>query len=214
MHAKINILIHGFGGAPDELRYLADYLERRGQAVVLVSLEGQRHGQWLRSALKIMAGAVKDGGKVNLIGFSMGGLIAANLAAAFPASVNKIVLINTPIYFWNFKIILTDVFRGDRERMKYYFANIKNSGPGPALEFLKILAKSKRVLRKATAPALILQCERDETVRPKSAVYLKAGLGGATWLKRYKGGCHQVFFERGGLRERICFDVLLFLENY
>lgn len=215
----INIIVHGFGGEPGDIQYLADYLVKNDVNISIVSLAG--HGgtkkelwattyeDWIGSVRDEVEKHLAAASKVNLIGFSMGGLISANLAAMLP--VDKIVLINSPIFVWNLKIILMDIFKGDREKIAYYMASSKKTGAKPALEFLKLLSKTKGVLGEVKASSLILQCTADETVRHKSAAYLKKKLGEKASLKYYEGGCHQVFLRAEDLRDEVCGDVARFV---
>jgi len=214
------ILIHGFAGKTADVLYPADFLRARGHDTDVVGLAGHgktrrelaasRHTDWIESAVKAVAQHERNHDKINLIGFSMGGLIAVHVAARL--KINKIVFVNTPIYFWNIKIITEDVLRGDRERMAYYAGAVRGAGPGPAIEFLKILVKTKPMLANITCPALILQCMRDETVRPKSVAFIKERIGTHAKMIIYEGGCHHVFGQTlHDMRGTACADIHNFL---
>jgi carboxylesterase len=99
------ILLHGFGGSPYDLRGLAELLAARGFRAVVPALPGQtstsfayRRGQvspavysdWLLNLIK--EEAALSGGPPMLVGFSMGGALAAIAAADYP--VGKLVLIS------------------------------------------------------------------------------------------------------------------------
>src|SRR6476469_3635383 len=86
------LLIHGFTGSPPEMRWLGTYLAERGVHVNGVRLAG--HGtrpeelndltwrDWLRSASEGLEKLKRNGRKVVIIGFSMGGLLGMQLCAA------------------------------------------------------------------------------------------------------------------------------------
>ncbi|MCL2573195.1 MAG: alpha/beta fold hydrolase [Defluviitaleaceae bacterium] len=219
---ETNILIHGFGGHIGETQYLSDYLRTRGLATHDIALAGHgkarrelvatTHKDWIESARAEVARLLCEYERVNLIGFSMGGLISAHLAMEFGAQrVGKIVFINTPIYFWNPKIIARDIISRDREKIEYYKKSIRNTTGRPTMEFLRMLSRSKRMFSDALPPSLVLQCMDDESVRHKSAAYIKERIGECAMLKYYDGGCHTVLMQDGELREVVCKDVYGFV---
>ncbi|MCL2397273.1 MAG: alpha/beta fold hydrolase [Defluviitaleaceae bacterium] len=219
MGTEINVIIHGFGGRVDDVQYLANHLHSRGLDVHTVPLAGHggsrkdllatSHTDWIQSAMAEVDRLAEQYDKINLIGFSMGGLIGLHLAAAH--NVNKMVFVNTPIYFWNPKIIAADVLRLDKEKIAYYAASTRSTGPKPGINFLQMLVASKKILSSVDFPCLVLQCTHDEAVRPKSAAYLKEKLGEQTRVKHYNGGCHQVFVKATELRDEVCGDVYEFI---
>ncbi|MDR2182932.1 MAG: alpha/beta fold hydrolase [Clostridiales bacterium] len=227
MKSEINIIIHGFGGSTAEIAYLADFLRAKGANVHVVALAGHggtkrrlaqtTHSDWIASARDQVAKLADIYDKINLMGFSMGGLISAHLAAEFGAEkIGKIVFINTPIYFWNVKIIAGDVMRRDTERIAYYANSASRVGAKSAVEFLRILSRSKRLLARADMPmpaSLILQCMDDESVRHKSAGYIKDRLGAAATLKYYEGGRHLIFTQNTALRDIVCGDIYSFINR-
>lgn len=89
------VLIHGLGGAPSEMRYLAKYLQRQGYTVSVPLLAG--HGgdedqllrstwqQWLESVAAAEAALRTRVRRVHAAGVCIGGALAVALAAARPA---------------------------------------------------------------------------------------------------------------------------------
>jgi carboxylesterase len=222
MKSEINILIHGFSGNTGDIAYLGDFLRKKGRDIHLVALAGHggtkkqlatsTHADWIGSAKNEVAKFVDHYEKINLMGFSMGGLICATLAADFGAEkIGKIVFINSPIYFWNGKIIVKDITSRDKEKIAYYKNSAKSTGPKPAVEFLRMLSHAKGLLADTMPPSLILQCMDDESVRHKSAAYLKEKLGARATVKYYQGGCHQIFVRESDLREALCADIYDFI---
>lgn len=84
------LLIHGFSGSPAEMKGLGDYLNQKGLTVLAVKLAG--HGSdskdmaatslkdWMESAENGYKELSRDCKRVFIIGFSMGGLLAVELA--------------------------------------------------------------------------------------------------------------------------------------
>ena len=222
MASEINIIIHGFGGSVADVIYLADFLNAKGMNIHVAALAGHGGGKkqlaatshldWIASAKAAVDKFADKYDKINLLGFSMGGLIAANLAADFGVEkIGKIVFVNTPIYFWNGKIIARDIIGRDRQRIAYYRASARGLAAKSGVDFLRILAHSKRLLANTMPPSLILQCMDDEAVRHKSAGYIKARLGENATVKYYEGGCHLIFAEDVPLRDIACADIYDFI---
>ncbi|HMQ33119.1 MAG TPA: alpha/beta fold hydrolase [Chloroflexaceae bacterium] len=98
------LLIHGFGGSPDEMRGLGEQLAARGLTVLGLRLPGHggppdqlaavRWRDWLAAVAD--AHAYLDGrcARVSVAGFSLGGALAILLAARAP--VQRLALLATP----------------------------------------------------------------------------------------------------------------------
>jgi carboxylesterase len=89
------VLVHGLGGAPSEMRYLAKFLQQRGYTVSVPLLAGHGNGEdhllgstwqdWLDSvaaAESVLRASVRN---VHAAGVCIGGALAVALAAARPA---------------------------------------------------------------------------------------------------------------------------------
>ncbi len=217
------LIIHGFAGSTREIEYLENYLCKRGLNTHTFLLAG--HGgtkkdlsstsciNWIDSAVKVVEKLSLTYKKINIIGFSMGGLICVHLASL--PKIGKIVFINTPIYFWNIKVILNgivdDIRKKQTKNISYYKRSVSGVSIKSCIDFLNILSKSKKILKNVQNISLILQCKNDESVHFKSAEYLKRGLGGKTELCYYNGGCHQVFLKSAELRDSVCEKIYRFL---
>ncbi len=104
------LLIHGYGGSPFEMEGLAAALEGAGHAVRSVCLPGHGEGfenfrdyrfsHWLGHAEKEFAVLSHAHARVLVVGFSMGGAIALNLACRYP--VAGVVTLSTPVFVLNF----------------------------------------------------------------------------------------------------------------
>ena len=221
---NICIIIHGFGGDTKEVQYLHDFLSKRGIDVRMVSLAGHggtkkdlrasTHHDWIKSAKEAIADIAPQ--KVDLIGFSMGGLICAQLADM--PHVNKLVFANTPIYFWNAKVIIGDIISGiftrQFEKIMYYVKATARISFKSSIDFLRILFSTKKKFATISKPSLVLQCRNDETVWPSSAQYIKRKIGKMARLRYYKGGRHQLFCDSAAeFRDAACEDIYQFLNK-
>ncbi|MDP4120730.1 MAG: alpha/beta fold hydrolase [Bacillota bacterium] len=220
------LLLHGFGGSPEELNYLKNYLESKGLDVYSILLSGHGGGKtemsksknsdWIKSAEDFYDKYQKEYHKICLIGFSMGGLLSTRLAVH--DKVDKLVLVNTPVYFWNLKVIASDIFGGilhrNRKALLEYKKSIFDTTPiAVYLSFLALLFQTKKLYHLVKKPTLVLQCKRDEAVYWKSAEFIKHEINLQAKLNIYPGGCHQVFNYASILRDQMCEDIYTFLSK-
>lgn len=103
------LLIHGFTGAPKEMRWMGEYLAHEGFSVVGVRLAGHatrpedmirsRYSDWMASVedgYYLLSGAAE---RVFLIGLSMGGVLSLLMSTQLP--VSGIVVMSTPYQLLN-----------------------------------------------------------------------------------------------------------------
>lgn len=221
---EVNAIIHGFSGSTKEIIYLKNYLNHQGLNAHTITLAGHggtrkdlyrtSHIDWLNSAEIEIARLRKQYRRINLVGFSMGGLISANLSTIY--DVDKLVLVNTPVYVWNmrviFKQILNDLRNGERENIEYFKKGMSIVSPKSSIEFFKILNKSKKIFNQVPSQSFIMQCLEDETVHYRSAEYIKNELGERAQVRYYNGGCHQVFLRNTSIRDAFCHEIYNFLK--
>ena len=104
-NARIGCLVtHGFTGAPKEMRWLGEYLNRQGYTVCGIRLAGHatQPADMVRSHYKDWLLSVEDGynllrsctEQVFLLGLSMGGVLSITSAASL--SVRGVVAMSTP----------------------------------------------------------------------------------------------------------------------
>lgn len=93
------VLIPGYGGGADGLTGLAGYLQSQGRAVIVADIgdgQGDITGYGSQVA-SLAAGAIAQGApSVDLVGYSMGGLVARSAAAQAPQAVRRVVTIASP----------------------------------------------------------------------------------------------------------------------
>ena len=222
MKETVFLIIHGFGGDTSEIDYLYRFLVENHLNVDTVLLSG--HGKskkelrksepkdWINSVEKKINSLTLQYTNIVLIGFSMGGLIGTRFTHI--PHIKKMVFINTPVYFWNIKVIVKDIFTSlknkNLEQIKYYGNSLFGTSLKSGIDFLKLLHSSKRLFVHIKTPLLVLQCKNDESVRYKSAAYISNHTSLSKMIL-YDGGCHQVFKKSPGLRDRVCRDIHMFL---
>ena len=163
---------------------LARYLSRQGYTTAVPTLAG--HGNnlrelnnfsyldWIASAEAELKELLASHRKVYIIGFSMGGLIGLFLAQKYP--IQGLVTLSAPIYLLDKKRLLKNIIKGlknkDYRRIKKYTCNVLHTPLKAVIHFKTLLSKCKRLIPVLTAPLLIIQGLKDDTVQPKSADYI------------------------------------------
>ena len=196
-NGKAVLLIHGYTGAPGELRPLGDYLQSLGYTVLGVRLPG--HGtnikelerttaeDWYNEAVR----GVQDllgtyPNNVYVAGLSMGGLLAIRIAASFP--VRAAAIMSAPIFLPDKRLPFYPI-------LKYFIKQLpkskKNYGEmssynlcydtmptKPLGSLFKLLDNCKlHYVRKIKCPTIVVQSKAEHTVVPKSAQYIYDYLG-------------------------------------
>ncbi len=195
------LLLHGFGDTPQTLSLLAKELHSAGYDVRAPLLPGHgrsfesfaasRHEDWLsfaREELKEMRATHEN---ATLAGLSMGGAIAAILAAEnldTPALVMMAPYMDMP---FTHKIAALGywLWGADRKRrgnspgsIRDPLERVKNVGYGAYSarllhELSRLSAKARRALPRVTMPTLIIQSRTDPRIKPQIAERTLASLG-------------------------------------
>jgi len=192
------LLIHGFTGAPTEMRPLGDFLAEKGYSVLGIRLSG--HGTKMadiqRSHWQDWAGSVLDGwhllqsstDKIILMGLSMGGVLALYHASFLP--VQGVVSMSTPYQLEPdpklallpfLTRIIPHISKGksdwhDPDAAKGHISYEKY--PTRAIVQLTHLLQAMRIsLPKVTVPALLMHAKGDLSVDPEnmSRIYRELG---------------------------------------
>jgi carboxylesterase len=100
------VLVHGFTGSPASLRPLAELFAGRGFSVELLRLPGHgthvrdmmttRYADWRAEAARVIAGIKTRVERVLLVGLSMGGTLALDIASSSDVAAG-VATINAPI---------------------------------------------------------------------------------------------------------------------
>lgn len=212
------LCLHGFTGSPFEVRPLADGLARAGYKVGVPTLAG--HGadvaaleatgwpDWLRSAEDAFdALAADSGGRVAVLGFSMGGLLALQLARSRASQVAALAVLATPLSLRPAQVRGIRVLgalprvlrRGPLRAIPKLFGSgvsdpvARRTNPGlramPIVglrSLLELMAETRAALAAVSAPALVVHGRRDRTVPLAASIELADALAGAErlWLDR------------------------------
>lgn len=217
------LIIHGFGGNFEEVRYLAEYLKKQGYNVSCPSLKGHTgikgdlagvtYSEWINSAEEDLVKLKEISEKVFIVGFSMGGLIGINLCEKY--DVEGLVTLNTPIYYWDIKNIvsnvITDFRTKDFQNIKRYM-NSSGKFPISALyNFRRLLSITKNKIAKVKCPMLIVQARDDDTVRVTSAKYIFDKINTEKKLNYYDNSGHVILTSPSA--KQVSEDVESFIRN-
>ncbi len=221
------LLLHGFGDTPQTLAHLATYLHDRGWTVRVPLLPGHgrtlaewartRAADWLGAARTELATLRRQHDAVALVGLSMGGALAAVLAAedasqrspaqdGQSARIVALVLIAPYLAMAWWIRTLAGLHYAITPILPY-----ANAGGGPSIldpaereknlaygvttprlvnELAHIVRAARAALPHITMPALLVQSRQDNRIRPATAKWAYEALGSAD--KRL------VWIDRGG----------------
>jgi carboxylesterase len=202
------LCLHGFTGTPFEVQPLADALARAGYRVGVPMLAG--HGadvaaleattwlDWLRSAENAFDElAATTRGGVAVLGFSMGGLLALQLAKSRSARVAALALLAAPLILRPAHVrgirllgaLPRSLRRGPlRSIPKLFGSNVGDREArrrNPALRsmpllglqsLLELMAHTRGTLADVTAPAMVVHGRHDRTVPLAASIELADAL--------------------------------------
>jgi carboxylesterase len=200
------LLVHGFTGTPAEMRLLGEHLHAAGYTVMGIRLPG--HGtsphDMVRTNWHHWYGSVVDGlillrgfcSNVQVVGLSMGGLLALKLAAEYP--VDAVAALSTPVFLANKRIKLLPLYRlfcrfVPKKRRDYdidpqYFIGYDTTPLSCLASLLELIRIVGEDVRSIQCPVLLVQSKRERTVKPSSAPYLLERIGSSQkeifWLEK------------------------------
>jgi carboxylesterase len=192
------LLLHGFTASPTELRPLAEALHQAGYTISGIRLAG--HGthlddlrqrswhDWLDSARQGLDELSKDVRQVYVIGLSMGGVLAAHLAARYPHQVQGLCLLAPAFRVESHFLFLAALLKHlvpsipkGPQSLAYYQKHglfAYDSMPVSALAELHSLIKTTTpLLPQVRQPTTIFMGMRDHTVVPSSGLSIWKTLG-------------------------------------
>ncbi|MFD1019313.1 alpha/beta hydrolase [Thalassobacillus hwangdonensis] len=187
------LCIHGYTGSPYEVKPLVDYLDARTNWEFVVptlpghgedlDLKGHYYQEWIATAELALLQMMKEKSydKIYIIGFSMGGMIAAYLTAKY--KIDRLVLlsaagkyISIPQMYKDILGLMVEAVKGSvrsNELYLRYSYKMKRTHFSSTLEFIKCVNFTRDYLAYVTCPVLIMQGELDGMVPLKSAFYLE-----------------------------------------
>ncbi|WP_066187479.1 alpha/beta hydrolase [Gracilibacillus timonensis] len=189
------LIIHGFTGGPYEVGPLADYIrEHTDWQVEVPSLPGHGLGEegrdlellgvsyqdWINEAEQAYLTLTKNHEDIYLIGFSMGGMIAAYLAGKY--TCERLVLLSTSRRYISVPQMGIDFFRFTQKALRKklkedqlynHYRKKYGSVPLHAIrEFLRCMKFTRPYLKKLYYPILIGQGLQDGMVPYSTVHYL------------------------------------------
>lgn len=225
------LVLHGFAGSPAEVRPVIEGLAAQGITVSAPVLPGHgtspedlrqtRFHHWVRAAEAELAALQERFGRVHVVGFSMGGLIALYLAAHH--QVASVTTLAVPMKLNDWRQILVPL---GKYLMPYYESKIRNPEIAAQLEsnyermpteaihsLIRLARLVRRDLPRVTAPVQALQGERDKWIASESATYLMAHIASPEKrMEMLPGRNHFIALERG--RDQVCQAVLSWIEQH
>jgi carboxylesterase len=228
------LVCHGFTAQPKTVEYIAPFFERaglpyeipalRGHGTVYTDLERVRWQDWLEDALAAYDRLAAKSARVAVVGHSMGGLVAAHVAAQRP--VDSLTLVAIALKFSNPLSPLVNLLSPFVKVWK---------GSGPVLWSEELLEQVKRdpvtydrfptrafgqlwalagrtpaVLSKVKARALVIHSLRDETIPPSAADLAFDRLGSEKKrIRWFEYSRHEMFWD--GERDALCQQILGFI---
>jgi carboxylesterase len=194
------LLLHGFTGGPFEVQPLADYLQFRGRPCEVprllwhgehrLDLEKANWMDWVQAAEIEAKQMVEHYGSFDLVGFSMGGLMAAYLSVRYP--VRKLVLLNTSIVYVSPGRFIRVVHEDWRSGELIPLSKMKSTPLRATWQFTRLVRHLKPELTRVHVPTLIAQGQRDQVIHPHSAKFIYNKLGGQRELKWFPRSKHLI----------------------
>jgi carboxylesterase len=228
------LVCHGFTAAPRTVEYIAPYLERaglpyaipilRGHATKYSDLEGVRWSDWVADGLQAFDALRAQHGRVAVVGHSMGGLVAAHIAAE--RELDSLTLVAPAFKFANplsrFVGLLAPfvkVWKGDGpnlfdadllEQVRQNPVTYDRFPTAAFGELYRMAGLTPRVLERVTARALVIHSLHDEVIPPAAADLALERLGSAEkrirWFERSR---HEMFWD--GERGVLCDTIVNFI---
>ena len=204
------LLIHGFTGTPNELRWLGQQLAGDGRTVLGVRLAGHgtsevdmnstRWSDWYQSALDGYRRLRGECERVVVGGLSMGGMLSALLAAR--ESVDGLFMLATPAYLLDWRLRFLRLLQpfipyvsrqpSDMQDPQAEAQHVQYEHMPTAclISLLDLNATMRAELARVCAPALLVASRGDTYAGPNNMRYIYDHLGSAEkrWIVIERGG--------------------------
>jgi carboxylesterase len=232
------VALHGFGGTVAELRPLLDAMARAGYAIDAALLAG--HGSrveelqdlgfdaWVDGARARMRAALEKHGRVVLLGFSLGSLVAMQLASEQPEGLAGLVvlgnavtlhpLMRVPLALWHRTgrplpdVYLLKPLAGDLVDATA-MGSLVTYDRHPVRAALEVYLAGERVRERVgriECPTLVLHGRRDRVCPWKNAVWVAEHLGTRDVSVRiFEKSAHVLAWD--GERDEVAGEVVKFL---
>jgi len=198
------LLVHGFTGAPKEMRWMGEYLNQQGFTCLGIRLAGHatRPKDMIRSLWTDWTVSVEDGYNllcglsqtIFLVGLSMGGALSLLMSTRLAQRVAGVVVMSTPYRLpakypaWQIRLIsyFKSYIRKSKESPgaswfdKAAFTEHISYPLNPirsAAELETLLGKMRAVLPNVRVPVLMMHSKDDQYVLPENMPLIHARLG-------------------------------------
>ncbi|UOQ91791.1 alpha/beta fold hydrolase [Halobacillus shinanisalinarum] len=185
------LCIHGYTGSPSEVQPLVEFLDNRTAWEISVptlpghgddlDLRGHYYQEWIATAELALLELLKRHDRIMIIGFSMGGMIAAYLTAKY--NVDRLVLLSAALKYISLPQMYKDIAAmvlgatqgtlDSNELFLRYQKKLKQTYVFSTLEFMRCVQFTKPFLKKVKCPVLIMQGKLDGMVPSKAANFLE-----------------------------------------
>ncbi|MEK6752333.1 MAG: alpha/beta fold hydrolase [Chloroflexota bacterium] len=201
------LLVHGFTGAPKEMRWMGEYLNGQGYTCLGIRLNGHatnpedmRRSHWtdwtasVEDGIQLLSGSVD---RIFLVGLSMGGVLSLLMSARLAQRVAGVVAMSTPYQLpddypvWVLKLyslLVRDAPKSkevpgsswfDKAAFAEHISYPKN--PMRSVVQLKLLLNEMQAaLPEVRQPVLLIHSKDDPYVLPENMEKIYAGLVNAT----------------------------------
>jgi carboxylesterase len=204
------LLIHGFTGAPKEMRWMGEYLSAQGYPSLGIRLFGHatRPEDMIRARYTDWMASVEDGyhllrgvaDRIYLVGLSMGGILS--LLMSTKLDVVGVVAMSTPYRIpYDYPVLaikfLSKILRYQPKSKeepgaswfdKYAYAEHISYPQNPvrsAAELQLLVAEMRAALPKVNVPVLLIHSKNDTYVPPENVEQIYADLGTLDKAKLY-----------------------------
>lgn len=200
-HSVGCLLVHGFTGSPKEMRWMGEYLAKKGYSVLGIRLTGHatKPDDMIRSRWTDWTASVEDGyqllrgvaDNIHIVGLSMGGVLSLLMSTRL--EVKGVVAMSTPYRLpvnypaWMFRFVGyfmpyqrkvneppgTSWFdkKAFRQQISYPQNPVRSIG-----ELSKLLAVMRAALPEVRVPVQLIHSKDDRYVLPDNMEKIYAGL--------------------------------------
>lgn len=177
---KVCLLLHGFTGGPYEVQPLADALETDGYRVLVPRLPGHdeqldglrtiTHVDWIEAVDRYVEEALQQAESIDLVGFSMGGLLAAYAANRY--RIRRLVLLSAAVVYVSPGRFTRSMLEMISRKEFSHLQRARQTPLRATWEFMRLAKRLRPEFNRIRVPTLIVQGEQDQIVHPVSARWI------------------------------------------